>query len=926
MKKFFYSFLIVLFVCFDIVAQNENFTPSVSDNSIQVEEVETKTESELKKAGVLKQSQTFSWKAVPNARKYEVNIEVMAFDGTWKPSDSEQTTDTSLEMLLYPGDYRISISAFNVLGRKATSTSWVEFRILDEKEPFLFSSSFGYNEKYNASAIYIDRNSDIESDNLSAKTLTLKGKNIFFEETSFCLVPTQTPLDSVEFSEVVNRKEVFLPIVKRDRDTDAVTVSYDADKIFSGYYSLEVRNPEGFSYSQNLLVFDGRQAQINTDTFKYDKRYKVPVITLERTPSNKGEVVPFIITGLGIAGNSEFSLVPTSGSVPYPFESVRVREKIDLPVLSRECLDDDTGAQKLEFSLDPAYFETGYYAFSVTEDDETFAKNFLFIVETVPEKQPIVNDIKIKIDSTTQAVSLNVKGKNLSVSGGAVLVAPYSEKDGTNKKIPLQLESRKDAEELVLTVAESVNLEPGTYALYLEGDSGSFVEYVDVAIEKYSVAKSKIEDEQKVSVFMRPEEAEEIPEVDDLIESVGYQKVYLTAGSWIQTHNNDLRSKYLEETMAEQKTIPLEVTDSKEVAILEENITSSEGETLAADISLEDIESLQNSITLGNGAVSDKNASLGQGENEEPEETSFTTAKFSPNLTFSYSGEPYYSSQVNYDPEIVAALQSGNAMILETGIFYPRLWSVELVVDNAGTIEYWNHTLGNPLDRYRENGKYIYTLYYEDFKPLLPTTNILSIKNIKGLAFRSRNNLIEENQSLTVYDMEIYNTNTTSSRLREKDPKILPFLGITLGYSTYLNETDKVWDIGISNFILGARLDLFDLGWLRFEGDATFNSYTGNTEFDITSSIGIPSKIFNPYIGAGYGVYCSDSPQQFIPMFAGFTLKKYFDFRYSLRLFNSTVDNDSSEAMGKPKYYDDCFTVSVRLRLRPVRFVPGGRK
>src|SRR5574344_2700345 len=126
---------------------------------------------------LFKQYQTFNWAPVANARTYVVDVEKEQEENKWIPEQKLQTKTTHLEMLLYPGKYRVAISAYNMLNKRGSTSKWVSFIILDEKEPFLQSSCF---EK-EPSELAADADTSPSERNI----IRIKGKNIFFGETYF---------------------------------------------------------------------------------------------------------------------------------------------------------------------------------------------------------------------------------------------------------------------------------------------------------------------------------------------------------------------------------------------------------------------------------------------------------------------------------------------------------------------------------------------------------------------------------------------------------------------------------------------------------------------------------------------------------------------------------------------------------------------
>ena len=137
-----------------------------------------------------------------------------------------------LEVLLYPGEYRVSITTYNVLGKKASSTDWVEFTILDESEPFIFENAFTASKKYDVPVmnfkleddyiVYSSENTVSAIDDYIDNSFFLTGKNFFFPETKFYLLPKAKSVNGLQGEPFVEgRIKSELSILRRDRERRA---------------------------------------------------------------------------------------------------------------------------------------------------------------------------------------------------------------------------------------------------------------------------------------------------------------------------------------------------------------------------------------------------------------------------------------------------------------------------------------------------------------------------------------------------------------------------------------------------------------------------------------------------------------------------------------------------------------------------------
>ena len=122
MKKLVAVFLVLISLGFSLAAQTTEVRSSSGSSEVG-------------------QSETFSWEEVPKARKYGVDIERLNEKGKWVKFYSKEIRKTSIDVQLPPGNYRISISTFNILGKK-TASDWTNFYVLDESIPYLFDNYF----------------------------------------------------------------------------------------------------------------------------------------------------------------------------------------------------------------------------------------------------------------------------------------------------------------------------------------------------------------------------------------------------------------------------------------------------------------------------------------------------------------------------------------------------------------------------------------------------------------------------------------------------------------------------------------------------------------------------------------------------------------------------------------------------------------
>ena len=139
------------------------------------------------------QNKTFSWQPVSNAVKYQVDIQKLSEDGKWERYSAERTEECKQEALLEPGEYRVAISAFNIIGRRSSTTTWTKFTVKEDIEPFISDDYLLKSKKWNSPVLYIKQIS--------------KDENFGSTEYNDSLLNTSS--DVVEDSFALNAKNVF---------------------------------------------------------------------------------------------------------------------------------------------------------------------------------------------------------------------------------------------------------------------------------------------------------------------------------------------------------------------------------------------------------------------------------------------------------------------------------------------------------------------------------------------------------------------------------------------------------------------------------------------------------------------------------------------------------------------------------------------
>jgi hypothetical protein len=836
----------------------------------------------------LKQYQNFSWKAVTNAWKYKIAVQKKNPAGQWTDAETKQTAATHTELLLSSGEYQVKVSAFNVLGKEASSSPWVTFVVLNETEPYLFDSVFDLDQTYHTKVLRLPPSGKsppfVVSGGISTSatvllpdtavkgklsagwetpdpinSIKLKGKNIYFSDTQFVLVPAETgPVGSLSFPSYVSaRKEVPLVIVRRDRENDTVIVSYDATSIYSGYYNLEVSNPGGKKISLPLLVFSGRPPSFAEDSFEYDRRYKVQTVTVERR-----EGLFFTLQGKNFEYDTKFSLVPSQG-ISYPFVSSKERHLISLAVNHYSDVDADTGVQKLELSFDYQEIETGYYQLvATTTAMEPVAMQLLVTVTNPAAVKPEIGKIKTKYNKKTQTIIFTATGANLNKIDGGAIVSSFPKGDGEdNRRVPLEITNIDQKGKTLIFSLPAADITPGTYALFLETGDVSIIQYITLN-RNFLADLCTLTAGESDELFLRPVElaAPEkiaVPAVPLFAE----QALSMLSSDWYFSHTTD-----------NGKFIP--------------------GHLVIYPVNM-----------MGSRADSTVNS------------------------------------------ENVAVLRSGNTIRFKVyDASYPGYWELYLLLKNDKNEECMlKFDLGISRYRQKRNGYYLYDIPYTAFKhvnftpsvkPFTPSAiTVISFRNTGWASYYQQKASIKPtNMYLDVYDAFVYTKAvlkqgeemTADGRIVKLiDPVVLPYAGFRI---TGTDPQIKYSEGGgiLKNLTYGLDLHLFDWRWYAIDGSAYWNCYTKRWGSDILVRFAIPNKYLQPYAGTGAGITFDGSSKDalYIPMFAGVTLFRLLDLRYTSSLRNpDTFASDSVERrMSNPKYFEDSLSIAVLFRIRqPVR-------
>lgn len=465
-------------------------------------------ESDAVTTEVNEQYETFSWQPVAKANQYGVEIEKLdQTTGEWVAYKSVKTKKISLEVLFTPGEYRVSISTYNLIGRKGKSTDWVRFKILEEHIPYLNDRFLPKNLTWNVPVLKLGnkdgQNTDFiqSADGYDDNTILVKGRNIFSPKTEFYLVPKDDgPENAGSYINYCDeRKEQKLNILYRDSSVFSVVVSYNPSLLNSGYYALEVRNPGDNKDSIDILVLDNQEGMLEpNDGFEIDSHYNVNSFVINNNTA-MGGVYKLSVDGKKINSNTKFYLEPASGAVKYPFETQMERSAVELSVTGNYKKGASTAQITLECPTQD--LRTGYYNLIAKDWDNSTVK-FLCLV-----KRPFDHDytknvtqVKTKYNKKTEVVDVTLKDAKFSSNKTYTLVSQYNEEIDSNYRIPLYLHD--NGKKLV------GNLSPGDltiakYALLIEDEYSSDVIYCDID-NRLKISMEKMSDSAIEKTFLRP--------------------------------------------------------------------------------------------------------------------------------------------------------------------------------------------------------------------------------------------------------------------------------------------------------------------------------------------------------------------------------------------------------------------------------------
>lgn len=208
----------------------------------------------------IKQYKTFSWRVNPKARKYQIEIVQKQPTGEWKSIFVQETQETFLEALLPQGEYRTSLSVFNIYGVKVSTSTIDTFKIQNKNKliPYIYDDMDSLDVWNDNQTIFLNKAAENESN-----SFFIKGENIFFEDTRVYLEPKDlSDFENAIQIQLSRRANVPLEIIYRDTQKKFIQVEYDYELLSEGYYNIVIVNPNDYFVATEIIVLEDENVEI----------------------------------------------------------------------------------------------------------------------------------------------------------------------------------------------------------------------------------------------------------------------------------------------------------------------------------------------------------------------------------------------------------------------------------------------------------------------------------------------------------------------------------------------------------------------------------------------------------------------------------------------------------------------------------------
>ncbi|MDR0322675.1 MAG: hypothetical protein LBI28_14365 [Treponema sp.] len=168
--------------------------------------------------------QRIVWDNDEYASGFEAEIQIFR-NGSFVDYRIITTRQSYIEDSLPPGRYRLSVTPFDLFGRRRESSSWMEFLIIPAFQPEITGITPDH--------FFLDQRLE--------RTLFITGNNIFDNSTIY----------------LTNEENQLTPIRVEIIDSSRAKLVFDDETLIPGNYDIYIENPGGLnvSYSEFLVVY-----------------------------------------------------------------------------------------------------------------------------------------------------------------------------------------------------------------------------------------------------------------------------------------------------------------------------------------------------------------------------------------------------------------------------------------------------------------------------------------------------------------------------------------------------------------------------------------------------------------------------------------------------------------------------------------------
>ncbi|MCL2210925.1 MAG: hypothetical protein FWB95_03270 [Treponema sp.] len=165
--------------------------------------------------GEAKFIQRLMWDKDQYALYYEIEIQI--YKETYTDYYYQIVKEEYINLSLPPGQYRYSITAFDLLERRGETSEWMEFRVIAAYQP-------GIN-RIVPESFYMDQ--------MTERILHISGSNIFEESVIY----------------LRDQEKYIFPVEKIYVNTSRIRLVFDDERLVPGNYNIIIENPGGLVFS-----------------------------------------------------------------------------------------------------------------------------------------------------------------------------------------------------------------------------------------------------------------------------------------------------------------------------------------------------------------------------------------------------------------------------------------------------------------------------------------------------------------------------------------------------------------------------------------------------------------------------------------------------------------------------------------------------